>query len=659
MKIVVNNETITNDYIMTPMIEERILSSEEFTLRNAFSNNIEFTIMNIDGKYNDLQMLGKELIYYINDNDYRKYIVNSVVYDKLRIKVKANDFMTKLDSIDYISSIEYPATYGQIIEELAQMCGFELEDKEIPHSDKVLTFKTVVSNLSCREALKQFGEAIQMIPYFNKDNKLEFVWFNDNVVEITDNEVKSFKKENRLEPINKVTVKIGENTYSMGVGENEYIVDNNIFINDQSMVLEDLYNKIFTFSYIPFTLTAIIDQNIDLGCTISYNGFNYLYTGGKINSINIHDMQTKGKSLIKKETSSKNSLSTIINDISNQVAQIDKDYILDQAQQNATNLINNGIGGNVKLYPDRLLIMDTDNENTAQRVWQYNLNGLAYSNNGINGEYKLAITQDGQIVGDFITTGLISVERIQGLANTLTGIQHRLDLDNESITSIRTSMGGSNLIRNSIGLDGYNYWENGHDSYSDTEIMQISGQKSCLLLMNKTAKQTIQVQNGTFTLSFIYKKLIELATGYIKINDYIIDLTSTNYENKEYTFEITNNEINIEIYSDTDNAFYLLNLLINYGNVKQAFTLNSNEIETDTVKIGKGMTITSSGIDTMLQALSNSIAFIKVSTNQVKTEFTDKGMKTENAEIENATISKVVFKNTGRQTLISRLKVGG
>ena len=30
MKIVVNNETITNDYIMTPMIEERILSSEEF-----------------------------------------------------------------------------------------------------------------------------------------------------------------------------------------------------------------------------------------------------------------------------------------------------------------------------------------------------------------------------------------------------------------------------------------------------------------------------------------------------------------------------------------------------------------------------------------------------------------------------------------------------
>ena len=167
------------------------------------------------------------------------------------------------------------------------------------------------------------------------------------------------------------------------------------------------------------------------------------------------------------------------------------------------------------------------------------------------------------------------------------------------------------------------------------------------------------MQNGTFTLSFIYKKLIELANGYIKINDYIIDLTSTNYENKEYTFEITNNEINIEIYSDTDNAFYLLNLLINYGNVKQAFSLNSNEIETDTVKIGKGVTITSSGIDTMLQALSNSIAFIKVSTNQVKTEFTDKGMKTENAEIENATISKVVFKNTGRQTLISRLKVGG
>lgn len=63
--------------------------------------------------------------------------------------------------------------------------------------------------------------------------------------------------------------------------------------------------------------------------------------------------------------------------------------------------------------------MDTDSPETAQKVWRWNLNGLGYSSTGINGTYQTAMTQDGQIVADFITAGTMSAERITGLKDII------------------------------------------------------------------------------------------------------------------------------------------------------------------------------------------------------------------------------------------------
>ncbi|PDY55486.1 phage tail spike protein, partial [Bacillus cereus] len=75
--------------------------------------------------------------------------------------------------------------------------------------------------------------------------------------------------------------------------------------------------------------------------------------------------------------------------------------ILDAAKANATSLINSGFGGHVRFYPDRIFIMDTKDEKSAKKVWQWNLNGLGYSSTGVNGPYGTAITSDGRIVADF------------------------------------------------------------------------------------------------------------------------------------------------------------------------------------------------------------------------------------------------------------------
>lgn len=91
---------------------------------------------------------------------------------------------------------------------------------------------------------------------------------------------------------------------------------------------------------------------------------------------------------------------------------------LERAVTRATNLITGQKGGHVVIKrdangkPQELLIMDTEDEATATKVWRWNLSGLGYSSKGINGEYGTAITQDGEIVADFITTGDLNAQVI-------------------------------------------------------------------------------------------------------------------------------------------------------------------------------------------------------------------------------------------------------
>lgn len=82
------------------------------------------------------------------------------------------------------------------------------------------------------------------------------------------------------------------------------------------------------------------------------------------------------------------------------------------AIQRATDLITGNSGGYVVLhdsnddgYPDELLIMNTADISTATKVWRWNLSGLGYSKTGYAGTFGLAMTMDGAIVADYISTG--------------------------------------------------------------------------------------------------------------------------------------------------------------------------------------------------------------------------------------------------------------
>lgn len=90
------------------------------------------------------------------------------------------------------------------------------------------------------------------------------------------------------------------------------------------------------------------------------------------------------------------------------------------AIENGTKIITGNEGGYVILYdsdgdgkPDEVLVMDTPDINTAVKVWRWNKSGLGYSSSGYDGPYGTAITMDGQIVADFITTGTLNADLIK------------------------------------------------------------------------------------------------------------------------------------------------------------------------------------------------------------------------------------------------------
>lgn len=135
---------------------------------------------------------------------------------------------------------------------------------------------------------------------------------------------------------------------------------------------------------------------------------------------------------------------TIIGDRENTAQQIesvkkDVQSVLAAAGTNATDWITNGKGyvvikRNAAGQAIESLVMDKPDIDTATKVWRWNLGGLGYSSNGYNGPYTLAITQDGAINADFITTGKLVASIIKaGVLSDLNG-RFAFDLDGGTIT---------------------------------------------------------------------------------------------------------------------------------------------------------------------------------------------------------------------------------
>ena len=133
----------------------------------------------------------------------------------------------------------------------------------------------------------------------------------------------------------------------------------------------------------------------------------------------------------------------------------------------ATELITGNLGGYVVLHdsngdgePDEILIMDSADISTAVNVWRWNQNGLGFSSTGYSGTYATAITADGKIVADFISTGTLNADLIK--AGTIEDVAHNSTIDMTNGEAILNNLKAKNnfkLIDSgdiTRGIFGYN-----------------------------------------------------------------------------------------------------------------------------------------------------------------------------------------------------------
>lgn len=135
--------------------------------------------------------------------------------------------------------------------------------------------------------------------------------------------------------------------------------------------------------------------------------------------------------------------------------------VIEQAREEAETIIRNGItDSNVILKENEILIMDTKDVNTAVNLLRINKNGIAGSTSGYNGSFNLAMTIDGQLIADRITTGILNARLIK--AGTLMSANGRTWINMENGTfnfsnkitydgnSFNISMGENEEINNLI-----------------------------------------------------------------------------------------------------------------------------------------------------------------------------------------------------------------
>lgn len=296
----------------------------------------------------------------------------------------------------------------------------------------------------------------------------------------------------------------------------------------------------------------------------------------------------------------------------------------------------------------------------------------------INQAFIIVDKQNQQI--EALTSQVTTIENTVGNSYTKEEVNQLIQTANEGVTNNFINSGGNNLLRNTglwfedrseieymypqsslypsdnlfMSADPHwEYWKGNAKKVKEDKASNLSG----ILLQTGYFEQQQQVRNGTYTLSFKYRKLIELATVNVQINDRYLDLV--NIEDTEIieVGEITAQNISIKIFSDTDDSCVIYDLMLNAGSEKAEYSQHQNETTTDTVNISKGITIQSSDTNTTFKANSDGIrVYNSKDMDTPITEYTDTGMDTNRIKVKDeAEIIQVLWKNVGNNTWISRL----
>lgn len=284
----------------------------------------------------------------------------------------------------------------------------------------------------------------------------------------------------------------------------------------------------------------------------------------------------------------------------------------------------------------------------------------------VNQAYIIADKQKAE--NEALTRRVNTLENETANMYTIEEVDQLIQNAETGLTNTFSRTGGNNILRNT-GLwfkdenDNFEFWTGTAVKGSNDNAIN----SSSIILQNGSFSQEQKVPNGLYTLSFNYRLLNPLATASVKINDIEYSLNSETIEffytgeknldgsYKTQPLETTTKSVKVEFICDIDNAVEVYDLMCNVGETYLTYTQNENETTTDTVNISKGITITSTNMETIFKANANGIRILTLQNSPIA-YFTDKGLSTKELIVENeAQIVKVLFQEVGDQTWLTRI----
>lgn len=312
------------------------------------------------------------------------------------------------------------AVYDDLKAQLLANCGVVLKAATLPSYP--MTFPYL--DITYTQAIAYVAGCLGGFARFDRLGELEIAWYETSGVEILRSQqfLNGFKRTTD-KPLTVTSISTGtqENPIVRGIGASgAAIVFENPYIT--AVMADDVFNGVNNFTYTPCQVKWRGNPAMQAGDVVTvYDRYSVPHTvlvmsqsikvGGGCNAT----IDCKGKSEVTSEFSS---------GFTSIGQKIERVYsTLENAILNATNSITGNQGGYVIIHdtngdgkPDEILVMDNEEKELATSVWRWNQEGLGHAYNAAGnaylGPYRTAITADGQIVADFITTGTLNAERI-------------------------------------------------------------------------------------------------------------------------------------------------------------------------------------------------------------------------------------------------------
>lgn len=497
------------------------------------------------------------------------------------INIKALDNIIKLDADDgYYDASELIkdkgyATLGEIAEDICKKKGLKLETSSFTNSNKRIAVYD--NQIKARQYMSYIAEKAGGICCASREGEIQIKQLGKDTEKIPQNLFKTYKWGEKHQ-ISRVAYENGTESFKIGdeTKETLWIRQDNLFISDEDDI-QNIYDEIKDMSIYSFEGTVIINPAVDIGDFLDIDGKLVIYQGEMaFNKRFITDIKSQISIKQKQETTTKT--------FSQQVINRRVQSAIDEIEGKITQLIQ-------------------DITKTSEKA------------------NKIESTIDG------------TTQTIKNLEDGI-GTIEELKTSIEGIKNTLKTQGGFNLLRNSVGIFGKEYWEGSITQYQDTEVFQNNISKSAIMLPSGNILQNVNpLKNGTYNISFNYKKRVQAAVVKVSINGTEETLTGTSWTAYEKTIKITNNKFTIKFISDTANSCLISDLILIPGESKNTWSQNINETSSETVQIGEGIQVESTKTNTYTRIDSDGNRTFNKSTNEVATEQTDKGTRTNNLTV--------------------------